>query len=365
MAEIYSFGYWVLRRRKALDLTREELATQVGCAAETIKKIERDERRPSRQVAKLLANALAVLPEEYEHFLQSARGERSVDGLQLLPLPLKPFPPAHNLPPHPTPFIGRENELTEINTLLSDPNCRLLTLVGPGGVGKSRIALRAAENQVGSFRHGVYLVPLAGVETISALPSVIMDALGIRLKGQVRSQLVQYLRDMERELLLVLDNFEHLLESTDLLVEIIQNTQQVKFLVTSRERLYVQSEWVLPIDGLPFPTRETGEQIDEYDSVRLFVQTARRVRADFVLKEIEKSFVARICQWVEGLPLAIELAASWTRVLSCQDIVRELEDGMSILVTSERDVPARHRNLQSVFDQSWKFLSEEERRVFR
>jgi predicted ATPase/DNA-binding XRE family transcriptional regulator len=363
MVEIYSFGYLVLRRRKALDLTREELARQVGCASETIKKIERDERRPSRQIAELLADALAVSPEEREHFLLSARGERTVEGLQPLSQPQKPLPSPHNLPHHPTPFLGRANELTKIDKLLADPNCRLLTIVGPGGVGKSRITLRAARNQVGLYRHGVYLVPLAGVEATDALPSVIMDALGLRSKGRVRSQLVHHLRDMDRELLLVLDNFEHLLESTDLLIEILQNTRRVKFLVSSRERLHVQSEWVLPIGGLPFPTMEIAEQIDDYASVKLFVQTARRLHADFVLEQIEKPFVARICQLVEGLPLAIELAASWIRVLSCQDIVRELEAGMNILNTTERDVPARHRNIRLVFDQSWKFLSEEERRV--
>src|SRR5687768_16831338 len=114
MAEIYSFGYWVLRRRKALDLTREELATRVGCAPETIKKIERDERRPSRQIAELLANALGVLPENYEHFLQSARGERSVVGLQLPSQSLDPFPPPHNLPSQLTSFIGREKEIETV-----------------------------------------------------------------------------------------------------------------------------------------------------------------------------------------------------------------------------------------------------------
>ena len=258
MAEIYSFGYWVLRQRKALDLTRDELAKKVGCAPETIKKIERDERRPSRQIAQLLADALVVPPDERHRFLQSARGQRSAAELRLASEPLLSFPERrHDLPPQLTPFLGRESELATIDQLLANPDCRLLTLVGPGGVGKSRIALSVAEKQISAYRRTVYFVPLAGVESGDALPSVIMDALGLSLKGPVRPMLIDYLHNMDREVLLVLDNFEQLSQEADLLIEILQKTQDLQFLITSRERLNVKSEWVYPVEGLLFPGLET------------------------------------------------------------------------------------------------------------
>jgi predicted ATPase len=166
---------------------------------------------------------------------------------------------------------------------------------------------------------------------------------------------------MEQELLIVLDNFEQLLDATGLLVEILQNTQHLKFLVTSRERLKVQSEWVIPIEGLSFPPLATTEPMEQYAAVNLFVQTAQRVRAHFALNEAEEPAVVRICQLVEGMPLAIELAASWISVLSCDDIVHELEKDLGILATSRRDLLERHRNIRSVFDHSWKLLSDAER----
>jgi predicted ATPase/transcriptional regulator with XRE-family HTH domain len=366
MIEAYSFGYWVLRRRKALDLTRNELARLVSCAPETIKKIERDERRPSLQMAELLAETLAVPLEERKRFLQSARGEYPVHELQFDSQPLQSLRiHQHNLPRPLTPFIGRDNELTRITKLLANPDCRMLTLVGPGGVGKSQLALRAAENQIGMYRHGVYLVPLAGVEEASALPSAIMTALGLQLKGQVRPQLISNLQDTDRKVLLVLDNFEQLVAASDLLIEILQSSPHMKFLVTSRERLNVQSEWILPVEGLPFPTLEETQEIENYPAVQLFLQTAYRVRPDFTWSDADRLLVARICNLVEGLPLAIELAASWTRALTCQEIVSELEKNIGILSTSARDVPERHHSIRAVFDHSWKLLSEEEQCVLR
>ena len=364
MIETYSFGNWVMRRRKALNLTRNELARIVGCATETIKKIEREERRPSSQMAELMANALGLAPEEQTLFLQVARGERSSDRLPPASPLLQSFPkPIHNLPTALTPFIGREKELAAIDKLLADPNCRLLTLVGPGGVGKSRIALKTAEKQIPAYRHGVFFVPLAGVELAKAIPSSIAYALGLKLLGDVRSQLIQYLRDTQRQMLLVLDNFEQLLEAADLLIEVLQHTQQLKFLVTSRERLNVQGEWVFPIEGLPFPNIDRTEHAEQYAAVKLFVQTAQRVRLDFALNEQEKPYVARICQLVEGLPLAIELAASWTRALTCQEIAHDLEKSIGILTSPMRGIPERHHSIRSVFDHSWKLLPDDEQGV--
>lgn len=364
MVDSLSFGHWVSRRRKALDLTREELSKRVGCAAVTIKKIERDERRPSRQIAKLLAEALALPQEEHPQFILIARGERSVERLHSAsdPVPAlrKKF---HNLPLQATWFVGREDELAKIGELLADPACRLLTITGAGGVGKSRVALRAAESQDGLHRDGIFLIPLARVESADGVASAIANSIGLELKGQVRSRLLGYLRDTKRELLLILDNFEHLLDASDLLTEILQGAPHVKLLVTSQERLNVSSEWVLQLDGLPYPTPESAENIEQYAAVELFVQIAGRVRTDFILGDADKPHVARICQLVEGMPLAIELAASWTRILSCHEIAHEIEEGIDILASSARDVSERHRSIRAIFDHAWRFLSEAERIV--
>ncbi|HSD57658.1 MAG TPA: BTAD domain-containing putative transcriptional regulator, partial [Methanotrichaceae archaeon] len=272
-------------------------------------------------------------------------------------------PTRHNLPPQFTPFIGRDFELRQINRLLADPNCRLLTLVGPGGIGKSRIALQAARAQTGSYLDGVYLVPLAGLGSAGLLASAILSALGLELHGMTepRTQLLNYLRG--REFLILLDSFEHLLEGTSLLSKILEQTSQVKMLVTSRERLNVQSEWVFPVQGLEYPRSGQKVGIEQYSAVTLFMETARRVETNFHLDEAARSYVARICRLVGGMPLALELAASWSSSLTCYEIATEIERGINILSSSKRDLPERHRSIRAVFDHSWKLLSENEQVV--
>jgi predicted ATPase/transcriptional regulator with XRE-family HTH domain len=366
MAETYSFGYWVLRRRKALDWTRAELADRVGCAPVTIKKIERDERRPSRQIANLLADALAVPDEEREAFVQAARGEGPVDRLRMDPHPPRPLSASlHNLPPQTTPFIGRQAELDEITSLLAGPDCRLVTLVGPGGAGKSRLSLRVAEAQLGLHRHGVYLVPLAGIASSQLLPSAIAAAINVELLGKSDPgrQLLNVLQN--KQMLLLLDNFEHLLPGTGLLEDLLHEAPGVTLLVTSRAPLKLHAEWVFPLTGLPFPDTASEDDFEHSPAVDLFLRSSHRLRVNFTLLEIDKPPLVRICQLVDGLPLAIELAASWTHLLSGHEIAREIERGINILATSARDVPARHRSMRAVFDHSWKLLLEEERIILR
>lgn len=269
-----------------------------------------------------------------------------------------------HLPPQPTPFVGREDEMARITHCFDDPACRLLTLVGPGGTGKTRLALQVARARQEAFLDGVYFVPLAAIAAPALLVPAVAEALRFTFFGRQdpRAQLLAYLR--EKELLLVLDNFEHLLAGVGLLPEILEQAPQVKLLVTSRQRLDLRWEWLFDVGGLPYPQDEDAGRLPEFSAVQLFAQTASRVRPDFSLGE-EGPNVARICRLVEGLPLALELAAAGVRARPCEEIAAEIEDNLDLLATSMRDVPERHRSVRAAFEGSWQRLAAEEQRVLR
>src|SRR5262249_31277866 len=273
--------------------------------------------------------------------------------------------PRHNLPVPPSLLIGRESELAELRQLLAAPECRLLTLLGPGGVGKTRLALQAGLEHTGAFRDGVYFVALAPVNAPGMIVPAIADAPNLAFFGptEPKEQLLNYLR--EKQLLLILDNLEQLLAGAGLLGDILMWAPQVKLLVTSRERLKMQQEWVYELQGLICPTAEQTDSLEGYSAVALFLRCARRARTAFALTEAEQPYVSQICQLVEGMPLGIELAASWVRVLSCGEIAQEIRRSIDFLSTSLRDVPERHHSLRAVCDQSWSLLSNEERGVLR
>ncbi len=364
-----SFGAWVSRRRKMLDLTQAEVAHCAGCSVPGLRKIEADERRPSRQLAERLAGCLQIPPDQHPLFLQAARGERRVEHLGTA-WPessdrIKPGSahPTSNLPLPLTPLLGREAELAILARLLHDPQYRLLTLVGPGGIGKTRLALAAALAQQAQFHNGVYFVPLASLTSAQFIVPAIADALGFAFSGPVepKTQLLNYLQ--QKHLLLVLDNLEHLLEAAGLLAELLQHTPGLKLLVTSRERLNLQGEWLFDLQGLPSPPPDQVEGVEAYSAVGLFVQSARRVQAGFELLAEDRPAVSRICQLVEGMPLAIELAAAWVPVLTCQEIAREIECNLDFLTNTTRNVPGRHYSLRATFDYSWNLLTPDERSV--
>ncbi|MCK4897462.1 MAG: tetratricopeptide repeat protein, partial [Anaerolineales bacterium] len=333
-------------------------------------------------------------------------GSRSAETHILTSSPPRPSPPAperrqvvHNLPPQPTPFIGREAELAALDELIANPDVRLITIVGPGGMGKTRLALAAAERQLTAerqlarptdqqtkrlpdhpatrltpfFPHGVYFVSLAPVSALEHIIPTIAEALDFRLEAggrQTRSpqqQLFDYLR--QKRLLLIMDNFEHLLNGAKILVDILHAAPNVQILATARERLHLQQEQVYPIQGLPFPEEETAEtrpvpiDASEFAAVTLFLQSARRIQPGFELVAEEVEYLVRICQLVEGMPLGLELAASWVDVLSLADIAAQVQQSLDFLETEMRDVPARHRSMRAVFDTTWQRLSEVERRI--
>ncbi len=269
-----------------------------------------------------------------------------------------------NLPPQPTPFVGRQREMAELQRLLADPACRLLTLVGPGGIGKTRLALQIAARNRRRFLHGICFVPLASVPSDTFLVSAIAEALGFSFRGpeSPKAQLLNHLR--EKEVLLVLDGFEHLLDGAPLLAEILQAAPAVKLLVTSQAHLRLRWECLFEVEGMQVPERVEDPDLESYDAIRLFLQIARRLHPNFSL-EGEREAVVTICRLVQGMPLGIEMAAAWVRELSCAAIAREIEHNLGALSTALQDVPPRHRSLRATFDHAWTLLSDEERRAFR
>lgn len=262
-------------------------------------------------------------------------------------------PPLYQLPAQLTPFIGREQELVAIKALLADADCRLLTLVGAGGMGKTRLALAAAAQQQGVFAQGIVFVPLAAVTDAQLLPSAIADAIGFPFFGPtaLQQQLLNYLRD--KAMLLVLDNLEQLLTDeacSRTVLAILQQAPAVKLLITSREPLHVQGEWLFAVEGMGAA------------AMALFNQSVRRAQAGAVLSPSDESMIEQICRLVGEMPLGIELAAAWARSLSYAEIAQEIERNFDFLSSTMRDLPPRHRSLRVVFDQSWSLLSPAEQR---
>lgn len=268
------------------------------------------------------------------------------------------------LPPQPTAFVGRENEITQVMEMLADSHCRLLTLAGEGGIGKTRLAIEIATRSSGYYPDGIYFVDLQAVYTSDTLLQVIADTLNCPLSGHQTAleQLLHFLRD--KDLLLLLDNFEQLLpEQAEVLVsDLLNSCPSLMILVTSREVLNLRQEWVWRVPGLAFPQEQTAESAEKYDAIQLFIERARHVRSDFLI-ENDLPHILQICQLAEGMPLALELAACWLKVLPCKAIVEEIRQNLDFLNSHQRDLPERHRSIRAVFEQSWKLLSPQEQAV--
>ena len=279
-------------------------------------------------------------------------------------------PDYHNLPPPPSAFVGRLPELAWIEGRLARSDCRLITIGGPGGIGKTRLAQEAARAQVGRFLNGVVFTPLAGLqadsaaETREAAATAVAASLGLSFQGQdtAVNELIDYLR--QRETLLVLDNFEHFLAAAGLLRQILQEAPDVKLLITSRERLRLPEEHLLDLGGLPQPEEDTAD-IFQSEAAQLFAACAARTGMSLPAGPEDGPAVRRICRLTQGVPLALELAASWLRALTCAEIAAEIEDSLSFLASSAPHLPERHRSMQAVFDHSWQMLTKEEQAAAR
>lgn len=267
----------------------------------------------------------------------------------------------HNMPVQLTPFIGREPEIAQIVDLLKDEQCRLLTLVGPGGNGKTRLSIESISRLTNSdFEHGVFYVPLASLTSADNIVTTVISVLGIQIgeNGVPQDELTQFLS--QRNLLLLLDNFEHVKEGAGLVVDILDSALDVKVLVTSRKVLNLRMERVWHVRGMRYPNSGPIDDIEPYSALKLFIDRAIWVQREFSWVD-NQSCIIRICQLVGGMPLAIELASSWLKTLSCQDIIIQIDHGIDILSTSARDIPERHRSIRAVLDQSWQLLTEDER----
>lgn len=350
MDHVTSLGAWLRTQRAASGLTQAELAERVGCARITIQKIELGKRRPSQQILSRLADVLGLDLSTHAR-LQSWRSVAS-----------RATEPAVAVHPHP--LFGRERELAQLQQLLCDPACRMVTLVGPGGVGKSRLALEAVRRLSSHFSSGASLVSLSSALTSLQAASSMAATLGITLDlcdsptAQVAASLAP------REQLLLLDNVEQIPDLLPLMDDVLQAAPHLTVLLTSRIGLPSRWNWIVPIGGLqcydaaleaPGPT----------PAASLFLWHVRRLGADPPADADDLTVVEQICRAIEGIPLAIELAAGWARILSFATIAARLARDIDLLTTRQPDMPERHRSMRAVLDEDWRHLSAGERAAIR
>jgi len=356
-----AFGDLLRRHRDSAGITQESLAEMSGLTPQAIGLIERGERRrPHRHTVQKLAKALALTGQDLARFESAAHGSSTRRA--------KPSPSRRDVPVPTTPLLGREHEVAAVTALLRREDVRLVTLAGPGGVGKTRLAFEVARRSGGSFADGVAFVSLAPLRDHALVPSALAEALGLRdVKGQtLRETLEAHLRG--RQTLLLFDNFEHLLSAVSLVAGLLGACPRLTVLATSRAPLHLGGEHQFPVPPLPVPEEEvatTGDVLARSPAVELFCQRARAVSPVFALTPANAAAVTRICRRVDGLPLAIELAAARTKLFSAQVLLGRLDRRLPLLSGGARDLPERQQTLRRAVAWSYELLCEGKQSLFR
>ncbi|HET9224427.1 MAG TPA: helix-turn-helix domain-containing protein, partial [Roseiflexaceae bacterium] len=363
-----TFGRWLRQRRRHLDLTQADLAERVGCSEITIRKIEADARTPSRQVAELLAACLEVPTTERPAFMAFARS---------IPRESPPAPPAAFAPAGPvtplTRLLGRDADARRIERRLLSDQVRLLTLAGPPGIGKTRLSMHVADRVRPYFADGVRFVALAPVRDPALVIPTLVQALGVAQRAGQSPEAALSAALGEQQLLLVLDNFEQVSAAASQIAELLRAAPQVKALVTSRATLNVSGEHIYAVPPLALPDPCALPPLDDltcYPSVQLFVERVRAVRPEFMLTTENAPIVAAICARLDGLPLAIELAAARCKLFTPHALIERLRrpDGagaLGILINGPHDLLAHQRTLRGTLDWSYELLSRDEQAVLK
>jgi predicted ATPase/DNA-binding XRE family transcriptional regulator len=361
MQDEISFGKWLRKQRRALDFTRQAFANQVGCAEVTLRRIEAGTLKPSKELANILLEKLDIPETERPQWISFARG---LSGFPPQSLPSSNNPNS-NLPAPLTTFIGREKEQTDAIRLIS--KYRLVTLTGSGGVGKTRLSIKVGEQVLGNYVDGVWLVELAPILDPSLVPRTIALTLGLRDDPQRRiiDLLCDYMR--EKRMLLLLDNCEHVLDGcAQLIDEVLKTCPHLKILVTSREPLNITGEAIYRVPSLGLPNLEQIlDTFRNYESIQLFEERAQLVQFDFSLTLENAASVAQICQRLDGIPLAIELAAAKVAVFSPEQMAKQLQESFNLLAQGSRTALPRHQTLRASINWSWNLLTESEQRLIR
>jgi predicted ATPase/DNA-binding XRE family transcriptional regulator len=368
-----SFGEWLKRRRRSLGLTQEDLARQVGCSTIALRKIEAEERRPSEQVAQLLAHCLRIEPERQGEFVRLARGEITLAARLPSPVDVDPVASAairRGLPRYLTTLVGREAIEAQLLELILRPEVRLLTLVGPPGIGKTRLAVQVAQDleQRGPFEAGVDYVHLADIDDPEQVLPTIAQTIGLEdlRRSGLAERLARALSGRAR--LFVIDNFEHVVEAAPSMADLLGAVPMLRLLVTSRSPLRVEGEVLFSVPPLEVPGLENPpdpQAVRQFPAVMLFEERARRARRDFAVTAGTASTVTAICARLDGLPLAIELVAARVNSLPPQELLARLGGTFVLHLEGMRGRPPRHQSMSHAVQWSYDLLTPREQAVFR